>query len=353
MIKRIYHKIRKIIFFLIPVIYLLNLERTNRSNLNFIKRIKLLLKGFSSEKYDLYNFNTNDNKKYLSDYQRMKTNEINGKHKIILNDKNLFEKIVTHINITAKNIGKIQNGKVYINNELTTINIFLNNLKSEKEIIIKPLQGGGGNSITKVSYNNDAYYLDDVKVTYEEFEKYINQLKNHLIQEHLNQADYSRDIYSGTINTIRILTMRDPETKKAFIATAVHKFGSERTKPVDNVWNGGMTALVDINTGILQKSAYHHENNKKITWQNYHPDTKKEIEGTKIPNWDLVKQKIIELTNELDFLNYVGWDVVVTPESVKVIEGNNCSEVNILQIHQPLLTNDKVINFYKHHNIIK
>lgn len=44
---------------------------------------------------------------------------------------------------------------------------------------------------------------------------------------------------------------------------------------------------------------------------------------------------------------------VVTDEGVKVIEGNNYSDVNILQIHQPLLNNEKVKRFYKYYGIIR
>ncbi|MDN6160762.1 MAG: hypothetical protein L0I85_06245, partial [Staphylococcus equorum] len=159
-------------------------------------------------------------------------------------------------------------------------------------------------------------------------------------------------IFPGTINTIRILVMRDPSTKQPFIATAVHKFGSKKTEPVDNVSNGGMTALVNLKTGVLEKSALHSMNNKEIEWINLHPDTKEIIEGVQIPNWSEIKKGILLMTNKFEQIQYVGWDVVVTNNGFKVIEGNNYSDVNILQIHQPLLENEKVKAFYEHHEII-
>ena len=226
-------------------------------------------------------------------------------------------------------------------------------IKAQRDIIIKKMVGGGGKGIFKISHLNNDMYMDDEKVSYEKFESFISSLERHIIQQYIIQASYSNNIYSGTINTIRILTMRDPDTKEAFIATAVHKFGSEKTKPVDNVWKGGMTALVDLDTGVLQQAAYHHSNNKKIEWKETHPDTNEKIEGTVIPNWENVKSTILNLTNELSYLNYVGWDAVVTDEGVKVIEGNNYSDVNILQIHQPLLNNEKVKRFYKYYGIIR
>src|SRR5699024_5080801 len=158
---------------------------------------------------------------------------------------------------------------------------------------------------------------------------------------------YSNNIYSGTINTIRILTMRDPDTREALIATAVHLCGREKTKPVHHVWKGGITASVDLDTVVLQQHASHHSYITKIQWKETQLDTNEKIEGTVIPNWENVKSTVLNLTNELSYLNYVGWDAVVTDDSVKVIEGNNYSDVNILQIHQPLLNNKKVKRFYK------
>src|SRR5699024_8302808 len=352
-LKKIYNLLKKVIINIVCLRYLFNEEKTSKSNLGFIKKIKYLTKGFSSEKYYLYNFKENNHRKYLSDYQRQKTYKINNKYYIVIDDKILFEKIFKNDKLTPINYGTIEKGIIQIENQRKTIDSFINFIKEKSQIIIKKKSGGGGKGIFKVSCLNDKFYIDDSVIDCEELKKLIYKLDNSIIQEHIIQAEYSNDIYSGTVNTIRILTMRDPDTKEAFIATAVHKFGSERTKPVDNVWNGGMTALVDLETGTLQKSAYHHENNKVISWQENHPDTNKKIEGITIPNWDKVKESIIKLTDDLSFLHYVGWDVVVTDNGVKVIEGNNYSDVNILQIHEPLLKNDKIKKFYRYHNIIK
>lgn len=333
--------------------YLINEERTSMSKLGLGKKLKYLTRGFSSEKYQLYNLADNDCKMYLSDFQRRKTSTINKKHSIVINDKNLFEKLLKNDDITARNYGYVQNGHIYLSNKRSNITDLLEIVKEKKHTIIKKMVGGGGKGIFKISHLNNDIYIDDELVSYRDFESFIASLERHIIQEYIIQASYSNNIYSGTINTIRMLTMRDPETNEAFIATAVHKFGSEKTKPVDNVWKGGMTALVDLDTGVLQQAAYHHSNNKKIEWKETHPDTNTKIEGTVIPNWEEVKSTILNLTNELSYLNYVGWDAVVTDEGVKVIEGNNYSDVNILQIHQPLLNNERVKKFYKHHGIIK
>lgn len=332
--------------------YLLAQEKDSKSKLKLQKKIWCLFHGFSSEKYELYNFDTNNHKLYLSDYKRRKTSKINEAYSLIINDKNIFSKIFTSHGVTAKVFGTVKNGVIVIDNHTKTFGEFIAFVKRQRKLIIKKYRGGGGKGIYKLTYEKDSFYLNDQPLKEDDVHIFMNDLSNHQIVEHLSQASYSNNIYSGTINSIRIITMMDPETNEVFIPIAVHKFGSETTKPVDNVWNGGMTAKIDIETGILGKSAYHHENNNKIEWKSTHPDTDVLIEGTEVPGWAQVIDKVKDIAQSENYLKYVGWDVVVTDNGVRIIEGNNYSDVNILQIHQPLLMDERVKKFYKHYGII-
>lgn len=331
----------------------MNLNKGYRTSNSFLKDAKYFFKGFSKEKYTLYDFKSNDYKLYLSDFQRRKTALINGPYSIVLKDKMLFYKAFDENNITPKIYGVIRKGDVYLGGTKISLDNFISFIKENRKIIIKIYWGGGGKNIYKVEYNNDNILLNDQKITKKDFQLFIKKIDNYLICEHLSQAEYSNKIYPNTINTIRVITMRDPDTNEIFIPIAVHKFGSEKTKPADNVWRGGLTALIDINTGIIQRPALHHEKNKRIEWVSKHPDTGVEIEGVKIPKWDTVIKSIISIANKFSFLHYVGWDIVVTSSGLRIIEGNNYSDVNILQIHQPLLINERVKKFYRYHRIIK
>lgn len=333
--------------------YLLNQEKKSNSQIKLLTKIWCLMHGFSSSKYDLYNLTKKNYKMFLSDFQRYKTKNINGPYSLIINDKSLFNKFYKDFNVTAKIYGKVEKGNIILGEEKSNPLGLIELVKEKNKIIVKKIQGGGGKGIHRLSYYKDSLYLDDEPIKERSLELFIKKLRNHLITEHLTQAKYSNDIYPGTINSIRILTLRDPQTDEVFIPIAVHKFGSEKTKPVDNVWKGGLTALVDLDTGVLGKSAYHLEENNKIEWLPVHPDTNKRIEGTMIPNWEQVKNKVLEVANFEKNLKYVGWDVVVTDSGPKIIEGNNYSDVNILQIHQPLLKNKRVREFYKYYGIVK
>src|SRR5690625_186839 len=221
--------------------YLIKQEINYKTDLSIWKKFWCLSHGFTSEKYALYDLDENDYKLYLSDFQRHKTSQINGAYSLIINDKNLFTKVFQSEDINAQIYGTIKNGEILLDKEEKTIKEFKSFLISKEKIIIKKHQCDGGKGIYRLSYSKDHVLLNDELIELDELSKFIKTLKHHLIVEHLSQAEYSNEIYSGTINSIRIITMRDRETDHVFIPIAVHKFGSEKTKPVDNVWKGGMT----------------------------------------------------------------------------------------------------------------
>ena len=54
----------------------------------------------------------------------------------------------------------------------------------------------------------------------------------------------------------------------------------------------------------------------------------------------------------MPLLKYIGWDVVITKKGLYIIEANNSTDVELLQVHKPLLINERVRNFYKYYKII-
>lgn len=323
-----------------------------KSKLLNLNNIKGLLKGFSSDKNNIYELEKYSLNNYLSDFGRNKTSKINGRYSIILDDKVLFEKLLKDYNVCPVTYGEIKNGKLYIEKQEADINTLLKLMYEKKKIILKPLIGGGGKGIVKLEMKEGNIYFNESIISTEELSLKIKNIERYIISEYLENGEYLKGVFNETCNTIRIITMIDPKTNLPFIAIAIQKIGSSSTFPVDNVWNGGYTSKIDLETGKLGRVAYHTNKNRTIVWDVKHKDSDKEIKGLVIENWDEVKKLILILAKELNFINYIGWDVLVSENGIKVIEGNNYSDVNFLQIHEPLLKNEKVTEFYKYHNII-
>ena len=175
---------------------------------------------------------------------------------------------------------------------------------------------------------------------------FLDTLDDCVITPYVQQAAYAQAI-SPTPNTIRMLVMNDDDGP--FVAAAVHRFGTASSGPVDNWSQGGMSAAVDLATGVLGRAASPREGG--IVWLDDHPDSGSRISGTAVTGWSAVRDGILDLARRTSFLPYVGWDVMATDDGFQVIEGNKFSDVQVLQVHRPLLTHRRVRDFYRHQRI--
>lgn len=53
-----------------------------------------------------------------------------------------------------------------------------------------------------------------------------------------------------------------------------------------------------------------------------HPGTDIVMLGFVIPHWDLMKETVCKMAESLPQIRYIGWDMVITPDGVDVIEAN-------------------------------
>ncbi|MSS44355.1 hypothetical protein FYJ27_11655 [Anaerosalibacter bizertensis] len=322
-------------------------------------RIKCISKGFLSRSYFLYDLKNNNYKDYISDYERKKTRFINGDNAVILNNKIIFDNMTNGYIKTPAIYSVILDGKIYPYTNKTNESLICSSeeliayIKNKGKVVLKPyINSDGGSGIYICKYLNGNIYFNDTIFKEENIKSLIDSLNKYIVTEYIEQHEYSAKIFRESVNTIRIITMEDPYTQEIFIPIAVHRFGTSEAGNVDN-WNkGGLSAEVDIDTGILGKATRKPMKNE-MEWYSNHPDTGEQIEGVKIPKWELIVKKILSLAKGMPFLKYVGWDVVVTKDgNILIIEANNCSGVNVLQVHRPLLTDSRVEKFYKYYKII-
>src|SRR5699024_10374507 len=179
-------------------------------------------------------------------------------------------------------------------------------------------------------------------------------MNNYLISDLTKQAHYSENIFPDSTNTIRLLVMQDPDNKfEPFIASAVHRFGTESTIPADNWSKGGLSSLIDLEQGTLGPGVSHPKNtNGILKFVNKHPDTGEMITNIRVPHWEKLTREILNITRELN-IKYIGWDILVTNDGYSIIEGNCNSDLDLLQVHSPLLKNRRVKRFMGFNNYIK
>ncbi|MEI4768787.1 sugar-transfer associated ATP-grasp domain-containing protein [Psychrobacillus sp. FJAT-51614] len=317
--------------------------------------IKLARKGFLGESKTIYNFSKNEMKYYLSDIQRLRTRYINAPYSFILDEKVVFESMYKSRLKIPQSFSLIKKGKLiplHQEYKMENINDLIRYLDSNEKCVIKPIRNGGGYGIHILSKIDNDYYVNSKRVTFNEISRIVEALDDYFVSEFITQGKFGASLYSETTNTIRIVTMIDPATNKAFIPIAVQRIGNKDSSPTDNWTQGGLSAEIDLETGTLGKGVTYPREGI-LTYHDYHPETQSKISNAVIPHWDIIKKEILEAANLYPYISYIGWDVVTTDEGYMVLEGNNFTDVNLLQVHKPLLKDERVVAFYKTHGIIK
>ncbi len=140
-------------------------------------------------------------------------------------------------------------------------------------------------------------------------------------------------IYPGSINTVRMVTIRG-RSGKVYLVTAMFRIGNG--KFVDNFNSGGMVAPMDPDTGTVTDRALDKRKNLYAS----HPATGTPIQGFTFPDWEQARALVEAAAQVVPEVGYVGWDVCFTPEGPCLVEGNQFPGHDIYQL--PVHTPDKI-----------
>lgn len=297
---------------------------------------------------------TGERHEYLNEREReTRSGKINGAASIFLDDKIAFE-LAMPSGTTPEVLGLVVRGR------LTTLDgrpLEVGNvLDRANHVVLRPVRGRKGKGVSFVQRRSESLYLNGRPITQEDFQDHVARLDYHLISRFVQQHPYAAEVFAHSVNTLRILSMRDPLDGEAFVAAAFHRFGTVRSAPVDNFSAGGLSVAVDLESGQLGSGltypaladSVHH---RQLRWFDSHPDTGAIIKGRVVPDWPGLLDTINEAMNALPMIHYVGWDVVQTRSGPQIIEGNNLPDLRGTQVHGGLLRNERALRFYRHFGI--
>ena len=324
----------------------------------FLRSVWALSKGFLPESLVHYSdFTRFPYDEYVNDWSTYtKAIRINAGYNEVMNNKLMFYDLMKETGKTPEVYGFICKGMPIYKDESVkdnSLDAFLELVKDKKSLFFKRFEGGSGHGIFKLSYEDGQYILDREIYSCEKIKEYLASLDGYLFMECLyNDAEYAKTIHPTTLNTIKVFTMVDPVTNKAFIAGAFQRFGTKSSYPLDNMSRGGISCLVNVETGTLDTSYALDPVTQKERVVEVHPDTGAQILGIQLPHWEKTKEEILEIANKYSYLKYVAWDLMITEDSFIIIEGNANSETWGFQLGRPLLKNPQVKEFYKYYKVI-
>lgn len=212
-------------------------------------------------------------------------------------------------------------GRAYLAIDATTpFEVFLSFVNTYPMIFIKPLSAFGGRGIRRVNVATE----DAARELFAEI-----SAQPCLIEETLDQAEELSRLNPSSVNTLRVVTMvdRDGAIHSPFANIRIGRSDSV----VDNFSSGGITASVDIETGIVVSQGWDKAGNKYTL----HPDSRKQIIGFQVPEWEQVMTTVKSAAAMVPSLRYIGWDVVVRKDRrISLIEGNRAAEARMFQVTQ-------------------
>ena len=322
------------------------------------RRIRAALRaarrGFYPSSVALYELDGPRAGDYVSDHQRELSWVIDWPAAGFLDDKLAFFFLLRHFGIPTPEVaGVVVRGRIHRLGavEPAPASEWMARWVAERgRLVIRPNRGTGGMGLWVVGAEPDGdCRVNGEALSWAELERRLGTRENQVITEFVEQAGYARDVFPETTNTIRILTMQDP-AGRPFVAAAVHRFGMPASGAADNWTRGGLSARIDLEAGTLGPGVAHPRSGR-LERHEVHPVTGAQVAGARVPRWREVRDGVLAAAARTPFLPFVGWDVIVTDDGFSVIEGNKNSDVNLLQVHDPLLGQAKVRTFYAEHGL--
>jgi hypothetical protein len=326
-----------------------------RAKGSLLRKVRYWLRGFRIDSVEMYGFPRPDEPDYFDDYRAtFRISELNAslafyQHKLAQRALLLgsgFPQTPT--------VAVMWDGRVVLHPltadatpaTLEQLRTWL--LQDGGRYIVKPEDGGRGAAIWLVQARNGTLICRRARRE-EPFPpaELVHRLT--LIERYVEQAEFWRTLFPGTLNTIRLLTLW-PANQRPFIARACQRIGAAETIPCDNASAGGISAEIDLATGRMGPGRRRRDACQPLR---RHPDSDAPIEGAVLPRWPAIRDTALRAAASLPINCYVGWDVFVdAADRIVIGEASGSTGIGIYQVHRGLLSDATVRQFFQDAGIL-
>ena len=136
-------------------------------------------------------------------------------------------------------------------------------------------------------------------------------------------------LYPGSINTIRIITIK-PLNEEPRVFAKVQRIGVDKTNGVDNWSSGGI--VIGINDdGYLKRYGFYKDCYMGGRVEK-HPDSGMVFKDYRVPLFHEALDLALEAHNRLWGIFAIGWDIAMTDEGPVIVEGNSNWGASTIQV---------------------
>lgn len=327
-------------------------------NLPLSIRLHALRRGWSRQDPIIYDVDRWGATDFLSSWQQlMSRSRINGNADFLINNKLAQQSMLKSLGLEMPPfLGMVWRRALFTaGGQLvdTPLEWLSECIDCHSGLVIRPIKGNGGKGLMILTKSGGSFSVNGREASDPAVTRTIEKSTNCLITGLVQQARYASRIFPDTSNTIRILTLWDPEQSRPFVAAAAHRFGTSRSGPADN-WRGGFGGLsseIDLQTGQLGPGKRIGED-FKLECHSTHPESGIQIAGQAVPGWEAILRTVTSSAQELFYAPFLGWDLLVTEEGHKVIELNGSPGLHVHQVHKPLLIDPRVKRFFTSYGVL-
>lgn len=184
-----------------------------------------------------------------------------------------------------------------------------------KEIIVKPTLSSSGKGVEKF-YREGSTFLNKKQevLSMEYLDKNYNS--DSIVQEVFIQHSFFSQFNESSVNSIRIVTYRNSKGI-IYVLNSFLRIGA-KGNVVDNAHAGGMFVGIDKN-GCLGKYVCDQFGRKQTVFNGIDFSTGKFF----VPNWDLICEKVVELSQYIIHHDLIAWDAILNSEGIpQILEVN-------------------------------
>ena len=154
-------------------------------------------------------------------------------------------------------------------------------------------------------------------------------MPNYIVTEYVPQHRDLARIWGESECTLRVIMVKNPPEDSFAPATwsstvSFARFGSSVSGGASNLSSGGIGIGFDFETGKFRDFSIRYKkfcaDGNTILYQ--HPDTNVTWTGEGLPNWEFVKNKILSICGHISSLSYLGFDVIIAQDGMKLCEIN-------------------------------
>lgn len=303
-------------------------------------------RGFLAESVAAYNLTEENVDSYLSDYEYFRIWPLNNWERIWINDK-LTMKHIFYGTKFDKYMPKYYYYKTPERlmplmdcpkeNDTADVNAVFRLLKKEKKLACKPCNGSLSNGFFQIAYESNEILINGEKVDEGGIKKFIEQNNNYVYTEYFNPEEKMAEIFP-LIHTMRVLVINSKGNNPR-IAGAYLRFGTKNTGYANYTnCSENVEFVYDVDIDLDSGDYY----GGKLVFADHvedsprHPDTDILVEGT-IDCWNEIKEMVFGVAKHLKQCEYLGFDVCITNNGIKIMEINSHSGIKHIQLRRPLL----------------